>query len=352
MNIKERALPASQEERTKILRSYGRKSTVYTVAFYLSVALAAAGFLGAIVAVIVFEFTANVSETLFFILLGSFLGGGTLAGGAAYLFSRLLAGNDLARADFAERCSSEHSFYVGEGTLATFEKDLLRLHGDGGQGKTIRIPYGEIRLFSVCTRRAPREKGEWSVVLELPARYLAKDGKGGADEKVLVETDAKERLFKTIKERGLLLLGEEKKTTKNARYRLKTKFFVPMAEKRRRAMLTAVLGAVVAGAGIPVAIFWNVTAGSFLSVIGFFLAARSVSAFLGAKSVFSVYEEGIFWKEASGERIFLKWEEIESVSRTEIEGRPVLKLQCVYGAYHIPDIAGAYECVKALHPEK
>ncbi len=350
--MKEIPVPASAAQQQKTVSSLKRRSKFFSVCFYLFLALAVAGFLGAIVSVIVFEFNRKMSDTLCYILLGGCLGGGAVFGGASYLFSRFLTDTDRVRLDFSERCDGENSFYVGEGTLATFERDSLLLHGDDGNSKKIRVPYSEIRVFSVCTRRAPREKGEWSVVIEIPARYLAKGGKAEKDEKVLVQTDAKERLYRTVQVSGLTLLGEENKPKEAHKYALKAKFFVPVAEKRRRSLIMAVIGFAVAAAGIPVAIFWNATAGSFLSVIGFFMGIRSVAAYIGAKSVFSAYEEGLYWKDANGERIFLKWEEVESVSRTEVNGAPLLKVQCIYGAYHLPDISGAYEYLEGFRPEK
>ncbi len=346
-----RDIPASAEARRKIMASDRRKCTVCNVFFYLFLALVVAGFLGAVVTVIVFELKDGMPAKLCYLLLAAFLGGGAVSGAVCCLLSRLLSRADLERLDFAERCSSERSFYVGEGTLATFGEDLV-LHGDTGEGKRIRIPYSEVRLFSVCTRRAPKEKGEWSVVLELPARYLAKGGKAEQDEKVLVQTDAKERLYRTIEECGLSLLGEEKKPPEKHKFSLKTKYYVPVADKRKKALLLTVIGAVLAAAGIPVAILWNITAGSFLSCIGAFMAIRGLTSFRSAKSVLAVYEEGIYWKDANGERIFLKWEEIESVTRTQVGDTPAVKLQCIYGAYHLPDIAGAYEYLAETHPDK
>lgn len=348
--MREISVPVQAEKRGKIQRAYARKCRTYSVFFYGFLALAVAGFLGAVIVALVYELKENVSDALFGILLGSFLGGGALTGALSYLFSRLLTGCDRARLDFSERCDSDRSFYVGEGTLATFEEDHLLLHGDKGDTKKIRIPYAEIRLFSVCTRRAPKEKGEWSVVLELPARYLAKSGKAEAGETILVQTDAKERLYTAIRERGLTLLGEDRSPKENHRYVLKTKYYVPISDKRKRALVMMIVGFLAAAAGIPVA-FWNVTVGSFLAVIGMFFGLRSLSAFLGAKSVFSVYEEGIFWKEAGGERIFLKWEEVGSITREAVENVPVLKVRCIYGAYHLPDIAGAYEYLKDFRPD-
>ncbi len=352
MSLKIIPVPASAEARAKLLSSLRRKSALVNVFFYIFLALSVAGFLGAIVTVIVFEFKDGMDPTLSYILIGSLLGGGAVSGGLSYLFSRLLGSLDGARLDFAERCDSEQSFYVGEGTLATFEEDSLLLHGDDGSGRPIRIPYAEVRLFSVCTRTVPREKGEWSVVLELPARYLSKSGKADAGEKVLVQTDAKQRLLDTISAHGLALLGERQAPPSGKKYTLKAKYFVPVADKRRRAVIMAVIGVAAVGGGIG-AIFWNATVGSFLAVIGMFFALRGIMDFRGAKSLFSVYEEGIFWRDANGtDRIFLKWEEVVSVSREKVGGTPALKVQCAYGAYHLPDIDGVYEYLKETVPEK
>lgn len=356
MKPREIPLPASAEERAKVLRKCEIKCNTCSVFFFIFLALAVAGFLGAVVSVLVLELNRDVSQTLCGILIGAFFGGSVVAGGLAAILSRVIARADLERLDFAERCASERSFYVGEGTLATFEGESLLLHNDRGNGKSVRVPYENVRLFSVCTRRAPKEKGEWSVVIELPARFLAKDGKAEGDEKVLIQTDAKARLLRTIEERGLTLLGEDQRaqeSQKNQRYRLKTKFYVPDTDKRRRFMIMTVLGAVIAGAGIPVAVLWNITAGSFLSVIGCFFAIRFAAAFRSAKSLFSVYEEGVFWRDKNGaDRMFLKWEEIESISRERAGDAPALKMQCIYGDYHLPDIAGAYEYLEQTHPEK
>lgn len=349
--MREIPVPAETQKREKIARSLKRKSTTYSTFFYIFLAVAVIGFLGAVIAVIVSELNQDVSPTLAVILISSLLGGGAVGGVLSFLFSRLLAEGDRTRLDFAERCDSEKSFYVGEGTLLTFEAGGVLLHGDKNDTKNIRIPYAEIKLFSVCTRKSPREKGEWSVVFELPAHYLAKNGRAEGSETILVQTDAKERLYRVIEEAGLSLLGEDRSPKENRRYTLKTKFYVPVVDRRRRAIVTMIVGFVVAAAGIPVAI-WNIMAGSFLSVIGLFLGLRSLSTFLGAKSVFSVYEEGVFWKDANGDRIFLKWEEIEGIVRDKVGDRDVIKLQCTYGAYHLPDIVGVYEYLRENYPEK
>ncbi len=350
--MREVPIPADATERDKILRAYQRKNATYSVFFYIFLALSVACFLATIVTVIVFEFNEKMHGTLCCILLGAFLGGGIATALLAFLFSRLLTAADRERLDFSERCDSEYSFYVGEGTLATFEADSLLLHGDNGGSKTVRIPYAEVRVFSVCTRRAPREKGEWSVALELPARDLVRSGKAENDEKILVQTDAKERLYRVISERGLPLLGEDISPRKNRRYVRKTKFFVPIPDKRRKYLIMTIFGFAIAAAGIPTAIYWNITVGSFLSVIGLFMGMRCLSSFLSAKSVFSVYEEGIFWKDAAGERMFLKWEEIDRIVRNKLQSTPVLTVRCIYGDYHLPDIAGVYEYLSETQPDK
>lgn len=339
----------SLSEQKKILAAYKRRSALWSALFYIFTAVAVAGLLGAVVVVLVFEFKDGFSSALSYILLGSFAAAALVGAPAACLFARLLSVADEKRLDFEERCDSPYSFYVGEGTLATFGEDGLVVHG-GPQSKRICVPYAEARFFSVCTRRAPREKGDWCVAIELPARYLTKDKRSA--EKILVQADAKERLFSALAACSLPLLGEKKGEGKGKKFTLKAKFLLPVPQKRRRALLFGILGAAAAAGGIAAA-FWNAAVGSILTVIGLFAATRSFLAFARAKGELSFYEEGLFWKDPNGsDRIFLKWDEIERVSRgTEKEGRG-WEIRCAYGAYNIPDVAGAYEYLQEKFPQK
>lgn len=348
--MKEIPLPASREAQQKIKTRQKRKCTAFTVLFYVFTAVAVLSLIGIVVTALVFELKEETGRPIFGILFGSSFAGGVVFGTLfAVLFSKLLRIAEERFLDFSERCDSPESFFVGEGTLATFGENALLLHGEEKKGKEIRIPYAEIRLFSVCTRRAPREKGEWSVVFELPSRYLSKE-KTPRGEKVLVQADAKERLLATIGRHSLPLLGE-KKSKKKGKFTLRAKYYQPIAQKRTRSLVIAIVGGAIGLAGVPAAIFWQPVFGSILAVLGIFAAARGTLSFFGAKHAFFVYEEGIFYRDADGrERTFLKWEEIGRLSRDERGGS--IKAVCAYGSYHLPDIAGVYDYLKELHPDK
>ena len=76
MKTREIALPASTEERTKVLRSCEVKCNIYSVFFFIFLAIAVVGLIGALVSVLVYELNSNVSDALGAILIGSFFGGG------------------------------------------------------------------------------------------------------------------------------------------------------------------------------------------------------------------------------------------------------------------------------------
>lgn len=345
-------MPQSALERQKITNKYKRICTLCTVFFYLCAAIAVLSLIGVLVTVIVFEFRYETAGALFYALTGSLAGGAVIGALLAFAFSKLLARADETRLDFAERLDGENSFFVGDGTLATFG-EVLTIHGEvKGKGKIIKVPYSEIRFFSVCTRRAPKEKGEWSVVLEIPARYLSEKGREKSAPPILIQAYAKERLYRVIEAHGLTLLGEKREERENKQFTLQSKYLYPEREKRRRSLIFALLGSAVAVVGIPVAILWHVMLGSILTVFGLFFAVRSFIGFANAKGVLALYEEGIWWKDTGTDRVFLKWEEIENITRTEEDGKRVLKVECAYGAYHFPEIADIYDDISAKHPEK
>ncbi len=355
--MKEIPLPASDGARLKIKNSLRRQSVFWNVAFYLFTALAVVGLIGLVVAVILSEFRKDMGGVLIGALLGGFAGGCVLGTVGALLSARCIRGTDEKRLDFSERCDSPESFYVGEGTLATFAEKELVLHGEERSSKAIRIPYAETKFYSVCVRRAPRERGEWSIVIGLPACYLAKDGGKGSRELVYVQTDDKPRLVDTIAARGLTLLGEKRGDGKG-KFTLKAKYYLPIPAKRRRAILIAAVGGAVAIAGVPVAIWLETGIGSILTVLGLVAAGRGMMSFAGGKNAVLVYEEGIFYRPGGiatseeGGRMFLKWEEIERLSRETVRDADVIKVQCPYGVYHLPAVGDLFEYLKTLHPEK
>lgn len=285
------------------------------------------------------------------VLMGALAGGLTaglaVLGALAFLGLRRSERFEERERDAIERADSEDSFFVGEGLLATFGRDALRIHGARNGERT--IPYRDMRFFSVCSRRKPAEKGTWSVVMEIPAHYLTKK-KGEGERPVLIETAAKERLYRCLEAHGLTLLGElPSAEPKGKKYTPFRKFTLPDAAKRRRAFLILLLGIVLTGAGVGLA-FWNTTVGAVVLVVGAYLLARAAAAFVRAKAQFTLYEEGVFYREPSGaDNVFLKWEEIGRITAAE-DGK--LRAETLYGAYEFPPFVGAYEAIGERFPEK
>ena len=212
------------------------------------------------------------------------------------------------------------------------------------------VPYGEIRAFSVCTRRRPRERGEWSVVLEIPARYLMKDGKG---DPILIQTNAKERLCRALEAHNIPLLGEERKERENVKFSCLKKFYLPDRKKRKRSLAVMIVGIAAAAASVPLAVFLDAAIGAVLAVFGIFVGGRAADVFVRSRALFAIYREGVYWRESGrGESFFLKWEEIEKISAKEREGYPVLAFRCAYGEYHVPRAAGAFESLLEMQREK
>ncbi len=346
-------LPSSEEKRTKKRAALRRLGIAYSVAVVAFALLAILLALGLFVAVVVFEFKGGLQSSLLYILVGSFAGGAVLFALAAFGLNILGRGHRDAELDFCERCDGEESFYVGEGTLVTFEERGVRIHGEREGGREIAVPYSDMRFFSVCTRRQPREKGAWSVVLEIPAHYLARDGRAEKDEKpALVQADAKPRLYETLERRGLALIGE-REGGEEKRFTRLAAFNMPHRSKRRTAILTIVVGGVMAVGGVLVAVFWQPVFGAMLSAIGVMLAARAALTFARAKGTLGVYEEGLFWKDTGRvDSVFLKWEEVEKITVEPNNGFALYRVQCAYGAYHFPAVGGSEELLREKHPEK
>lgn len=353
--MKEIPLPETREAREKKKRSLRRSGRFLGILTVALAALSIACLLGVFVAVIVAEFNRSVS-TLCYYLAGGFGGGAVVFALFAVLSGKLSGRADTRKADFSERVCGEDSFFVGEGTLATFEEGRLRIHGEEEGTTEIFVPYSEIRVFSVCARALPCERGTWSVVLEIPRRYLMKEGAYKADDPpALVQTDAKERLFRTLEKYGLELIGEHRPPDMPAtkRFKAQKKYFLPDVKKRRRALLAGAISLVLLAGGIPVAFLYNVAAGTMLAVFGVFLLARSAIAFVRARGMLAVFEEGVYWRDTERrESVFLKWEEIESMQKEEHKGVPIVTAHCAYGDYHFPAVADSYEFLREKRPEK
>lgn len=350
--MKEIPLPQTQSDRARKRASLRRVCTLLGVLTVVCAVAAVLLLLGVIAAVIVAEFHPAVS-LLCYILSGAFAGGAIVFAMLAILFGKASSRMNRRTSDFCERCDDENSFYIGEGTLATFGAAQMRIHGETG-GKEIFVPYSEIRAFSVCMRKAPRERGEWSVVFEIPAHYLLKDGASGDAEPALVQTDAKDRLYRVLSQCGIPLLGETPAPdAKNLKFKPDRKFYLPNRKKRKRALILLAAGVVLIAAAVPVAVLLDSAVGAVIGVFGLFFGGRALIAFLGARAMLAFYPEGLFWRESErNESMFLKWSEIESIRAEEQKGFPVLTLECMYGAYRVPRVAGSLEYLQNYRPEK
>lgn len=346
MTLYEKTIPETyekQQKRAKILTHVRRAVSIFAIS---SAVLAIALLIGAVVLCFLLEFT-SVQEELLFILMGSFVAGTLLFAVAAYFLMKAAEAAQKRRNDFLERCDSEASFFVGEGTLATFGEDSLVLHAEGKE--PIAVPYGEMRFLSVCTRRAAAERGEWSVVLSIPVRYLTKGKKD--DAPVLVQTEMKPRLLAVLKERGLALGGELPAGEKNRRFKAEKKFFLPHAKKRRNALLLLGAGILLAAACVPLWIFLDETFGAIAGMVGLILLGKGIHSLVRARAMLGIYPEGLFWRDTERtENVFLKWEEIGGLLAEEREGLPVLAVHCEYGAYRFPLPAGAWEYLEKRVP--
>ena len=361
--MKEIALPEEGLPRERKKRALARARKAYNILTLVLSAVAVLCLIGLLVSVIVLEMRENpvYAVRVLYILTGVFAAGAAVFAFGAFGCAKLAFSAEKTERDFRERCCGQESFFVGEGTLVTFEEDGVRLHDEENAKKPVFVPYRDMTFHSVCTRKKPREKGAWSVVLSLPSHYVVKEGKEkDAPPRAAVQTDAKERLYRTLEAHGLELLGEAPPRggkRENRKFTPRAKFLLPDAPRRKRALIGAAVAGMAAVAGVCVAVFWRemLTVGVIVAVFGAFFGGRSLISFFRAKGMLAFYEEGLYWQEggrAVDERIFLKWEEIERVSMQEVRGVNYLKLRRAYGSYHLPDVAGAYEYLSKTHPEK
>lgn len=349
-----KTIPETQELREKKGSSLKLSRKIVTWSAFACSIAAVLLLIGTLVTVLMGELGSFAEQTvkLLYLLAAIFGGASVVLAIAGFLCGKFSQDMMTRELDYLERCDSENSFYIGEGTLATFGGGVLCIHG--GINREIRIPYRDLRFFSVCSRRAPREKGEWSVVIEIPSHYLTKDESGRKDEKpALVQTDYKERLVDCLNREGLELVGEKPQPKENGQkdYTKLKEFSIPEHSRRKRALGLIVLGAVFLVAMIPV-IFWQTTVAVILGVFGAFLLGRGVVAFVGAKGRFVFFREGIWWRDPNRfNSVFLKWEEIEEIKTETRDQSRYFNVGCAYGSYYLPQPDGAAEYLKSLFSE-
>lgn len=334
-----------------------RRARVFTgVLTYAVAILALLCLIGIIVTVLMLNFGERTEseESLLYVLSGAFAGGAAFMALLTFLFSKSTSKIAAKELDYRERLDGEESFFVGEGTLLTFGESGFVLHGEKeGEYPEIFVPYQETRFISVCTRLRPKEKGSWCVAIEIPAKYLSKKNEGNKGEKLLVQADAKERLYAALENHGIPLLGEERTVAQgNTKFTLVKKFYLPNRKKRQTAIISLAVGAVLLAGSVVLGILVNASAGALLGAAALIVFVRALISFFKARAVFGVYEEGIYWSESSGtEKLFLKWEDIEGIYPEEQGGLPVLVFKCAYGRYALPAVEGAYDCIMELQKE-
>ena len=341
------------EKRGRALKAQRALSNIGCIVF---AAFAVLLMIAVVVLVLVLELKERSEEMrrILYILTGSFAGGAVVFALLGFLLGKLSQKAYERERDFLEQCDSENSFFVGETTLATFSEKGIRLHSSERK-EVIQVPKSELRFFSVCTRHRARERGEWSVAIEIPARYLAKKPEPNAPP-VLIQADGKERLYECLKRFQMPLLGEpplrgtvplKKKFTRNKA------FSVPNAQKRKRALLFLALGVILFAGGFALAFTLMPSTGAVVAVLGALIGGRAILSFLRAKRTLAVFEEGLLWREENiFDSVFLKWDEIEGLEAEAKDGMPFLKVNCAYGSYHFINPVGAYEYLQEVQPEK
>lgn len=330
--------------------SYQKIKRFWNVVAWISIVLVILCMIGFVVCIILLA-RGSVQMVLLGALMGGMVLGAILLGGVGFFSfkrSEKALGLEL---DSLECEDSPHSFYVGEGTLATFQDAALRIHGGREKKVEFTVPYSEMRFFSVCARRAPKEEGEWSVVIEIPARYFNRGAKKN-DPPVLIQTDGKDRLYQRLEELNLTLIGEKRGAVEAKEFTKQREFSLAHPKKRKQALLLCGAGGILFAGGIG-AMFWNTTVGAFCIVIGFYIGLRALMAYFRAKAEFAVYQEGIYYRDLSGnDRVFLKWEEFSKIFLFQKDGIESMRIECPYGAYEFPRFPGLYEYLCEKYPMK
>ncbi len=339
---------------------FKKKHKALNILTWTAASLALALVIGAIVCLVMLGLGNERVYLLGFLALGFMVGAAALGGVGFALFRAAVKAEDTER-DFMERADGEESFTVGEGTLATFTEDALLIHGQDREKKErrIRVPYKEIRFFSVIVRHAPKDRGEWRILFEIPAQYLSKKPQKG-EPPALIETQGKDRLVQACRAHNVELIGETPSGEKPSTPKRVQRYVMPDTEKRKKAMPLMLLGTVMLVAGIPVAILWERTIGIVLSCFGLYLLLHGTVNFARAHTDLILFKEGIWDKKATKtESSYLRWEEISAVSFSEgregtdkkPEEKPALILTCAYGDHGFTPVKEAYDYIAAHRPE-
>lgn len=336
-----------------------RKRKFLEVLLWTCVALFVASLLGFLASLVLLALGVG-GHALGTSLCGGFLGGIVLFGGASMVLFRTGDKLSVRELDALEREDDPNSFFVGEGTLVTFRDDGLSLHG-GEKIKPVTIPYRELKFYAVCERKAPREQGKPSVLIEIPAYYLNRKEER-RDTTALVQTDGKERLYRRIAELDLELSGEKPSSGEgNREFSLLKSFVLPDKRARKKMIVLIIISAILIAGGIVTATVLPgkladadaLAYGGVAILMGLYFGVHGLFALRSAKTVFGVYREGIYFRNHDGvDRLFLKWEEVRSLETFERDQERYLKVKCLYGDYDFPRLEGAFEYIAEQFPEK
>ena len=318
-----------------------RKGKVVRILSWIFIGFFIVGLIGLVVSVVGAELSAEADAAIWWICAGVSFLVILIFIALTLLCFRLGEKYRTAEADARELADSPESFFVGEKMLASFTQEGLHIHAEAGAEGNLRdvtVPYCDVTFYSVRMRTSPRAAGQKTVLLEIPARYLEADAPDKAQPS-LISMDAKERLFRAIEAHGVPLIETDSGKRPE---KLEKVYAVKLRQSGGKGKY---ISAVLAGAMI--------LAGILLAVFGACSAGRSIYDFARGDGSLIVYRQGVYWKERNlYESVYLPWEEIGGVTRTEQEGHSFVRFACAYGAFYYPDIDGLYDAIEREFPEK
>ena len=332
-----------------------RKGKVVRILSWIFIGFFIVGLIGLVVSVVGAELSAEADAAIWWICAGVSFLVILIFIALTLLCFRLGEKYRTAEADARELADSPESFFVGEKMLASFTQEGLHIHAEAGAEGNLRdvtVPYCDVTFYSVRMRTSPRAAGQKTVLLEIPARYLEADAPDKAQPS-LISMDAKERLFRAIEAHGVPLIETDSGKRPE---KLEKVYAVKLRQSGGKGKyISAVLAGAMILAGILLAVFGGAASslGYLLAVFGACSAARSIYDFARGDGSLIVYRQGVYWKERNlYESVYLPWEEIGGVTRTEQEGHSFVRFACAYGAFYYPDIDGLYDAIAQEFPEK
>ncbi len=331
-----------------------RRSKVARIATWALIALVVLCFIGLVVAVIMAEVSREDAArvSVCYIISFSCMGGLFVGIGGAVLFFKLGERFRAQEADARERADSEESFFIGEKMLFTFREGEGYIHAEDGseEFRAVSVPYSELKFYTVNLRRSPKKKGEKSVLVAIPAYVLSKKKADKGAKPTLLMMEHKPRLMDCMQKRGVQLISADDDSPLP-----KPQKVMHIRSGRSKKPMSLFFGIVLIVGGILLAIFGGQMQmiGYLLLVFGIFSSTRGVIGLVRGGSGFTVYEDGIFWKEENRfESMYLRWSELIGYSRISHEKQYFVEFSCAYGEYYYPDTEGLYETLVSRFPEK